>query len=270
MNSAIRKFYISCLSGQEPVTAELCIPDKYTLRHPLLVIAHGSGGVAADTEYAKEYVLAQGIATLTIDSFTCRGIDVLSWTDQTSYVSARERAEDIDACLKTVFSNEFIEKFVDPGRVCLLGMSWGADSIIEWHAMESDLPKYHSFLCYGNMWPFKPHWKKIDGENISLYHGESDNWTSMKAAKIFSEQTGAELLTFPNVYHGFFKPGPSQVLEGVMSLSSVDLPVPTTSKRFYMMVKTGQVSVPNVNAVIEFNEEASKAVLDDITVYLNK
>ena len=48
-------------------------------------------------------------------------------------------------------------------------------------------------LCYGNLWSLKKHFIMQKIYDVTLYHGEEDNWTSAEKGKIFAEETNSEL-----------------------------------------------------------------------------
>src|SRR5713226_9222295 len=67
------------LAGREdgkPVTVagELRLPRAGTERFPLVILLHGSGGIAGLVVEWERDLLAMGVATFVIDSFTGRGI----------------------------------------------------------------------------------------------------------------------------------------------------------------------------------------------------
>lgn len=89
-------------------------------RSPALVIVHGFGGVSDAREgfWARE-LAAFGVASLVVESFIARGAGTS--IDDQSRVSTAQGVRDAYAALGYLAQQEF----VDPGRIGVMGMSWG-------------------------------------------------------------------------------------------------------------------------------------------------
>jgi hypothetical protein len=113
------------LAGREdgkPVTVggELRLPRAGTERLPLVILLHGSGGIAGFVVEWERDLLAMGVATFVIDSFTGRGI--INTNNDQSQLGRLAQTEDAYRALAVLAKHPRI----DPTRVMLMGFSRGA------------------------------------------------------------------------------------------------------------------------------------------------
>ena len=254
------------------VGCEVSIPYKFDGNQPLCIISHGSGGLGNDTEHFVNALNDSGIATLCIDSFSCRNMTNINWNELGGYVSPRARAYETAQAFKFVVENhESLFANLDITKVACVGFSWGADSIAQVIAHYGDvLPKETFYaLVYGNLWPFEPEFYNAKDCDVTLYHGTDDNWTSAERGKIFAKETNSEFVEFFDCSHGFCKPGyDDEVAEQVMINHHADFPVPTRLKDVFSWIQKGKIwkdtDMQRVDSKMSFDPMATQRIISDI------
>ncbi len=110
----------------KPVTiaGELRLPRAGTDRFPVVVLLHGSGGISSVVTDWERDLLAMGVATFVIDSYTGRGI--VSTINDMSQLGRLVQIEDAYRALEILQKHPRIE----PERVMLMGFSWGGHAAL--------------------------------------------------------------------------------------------------------------------------------------------
>ena len=103
------------------LAAQLYKPAQATGRVPAVAIFHGCGGPGQNTARMAGLLASWGYAALTVDSFSARGLKDVCGRNWPTQADAEARAHDIDASLKWLAA----QGFVDPKRLAYMGYSYG-------------------------------------------------------------------------------------------------------------------------------------------------
>jgi dienelactone hydrolase len=103
------------------LTAQLYKPPATTGQVPAVAIFHGCGGPGQNTARMAGLLALWGYAALAVDSFSARGLKDVCGRNWPSQTDAEARAHDIDASLKWLGA----QSFVDPRRLAFMGYSYG-------------------------------------------------------------------------------------------------------------------------------------------------
>ena len=103
------------------LAAQLYKPAQATGRVPAVAIFHGCGGPGQNTARMAGLLASWGYAALAVDSFSARGLKDVCGRNWPTQADAEARAHDIDASLKWLAA----QGFVDPKRLAYMGYSYG-------------------------------------------------------------------------------------------------------------------------------------------------
>ena len=103
------------------LAAQLYKPAQATGRVPAVAIFHGCGGPGQNTTRMAGLLASWGYAALAVDSFSARGLKDVCGRNWPTQADAEARADDIDASLKWLAA----QGFVDPKRLAYMGYSYG-------------------------------------------------------------------------------------------------------------------------------------------------
>jgi len=135
------QFLLGSQDGR-PVTlaAELRLPTAGTTRLPAMILLHGSGGIQSGNDRWARELNDLGIATLTIDSFTERGIG--------STVGAQGQLSELSVIIDAYRALEILAKHprIDPARIGLLGNSRGGQRVFNLALTPSRLERHDLHL----------------------------------------------------------------------------------------------------------------------------
>jgi dienelactone hydrolase len=181
-------------------------------RLPVVVLIHGSGGMAANIEMWSAELNAIGISTFAIDGFTGRGLTAVS-TDQA--LLGR-----LNLILDAYRALDILAKHprVDPARIVLMGFSRGGQttlfaSVKRFHAMWNK-----SGVEFAGYVPFYPDCMttyrsdtEIAERPIRIFHGTPDDYNPVAACKPYVARLRAAgrdviLTEYPNAQHAFDNP----------------------------------------------------------------
>ena len=109
--------------------------------------------------------------------------------------------------------------------------------------------------------------------DVTLYHGEKDNWTSPEKSKIFAEQTDSKYVEFFDCVHGFCKPAIGRNNAGEVIVNhNAPFPIPTELTEVYKWIKQGKIwedtDFLKVSALMEYDDLATQRILSDIHQHL--
>lgn len=259
------------------IGCEVIIPDKFIGDQPLCIISHGSGGLGSDTELFVSSLTNAGIACLLVDSFTGRNVSSLSWDSQSSYISPKVRAHETIEAYKFLLENkDTLFQCINLNKVALVGFSWGADTLAQILGQHTDVIPSNAFyaLCYGNLWPFESAFYNAKNQNVTLYHGSDDNWTSPEKSKIFANETNSKYVEFFGCTHGFCKFGyDKNMVTQVVINHHADFPVPTEMHEVYYWIQQGKIwkdtSWKKVDVEMTYDQLASEKIISDIIQHLS-
>lgn len=170
------QFLLGAKDGQ-PVTlaVELRLPTAGTTRLPAMILLHGSAGVQGGNDRWARELNDLGIATLTVDSFTERGIG--------STVGAQGQLSEVAVVIDAYRALEMLAKHprIDPTRIGLLGNSRGAVSTL--YASMKRFQRMYApvdaqFAVYLSLYPlcYKAYIDETDVADrpIRLFNGTAD------------------------------------------------------------------------------------------------
>lgn len=179
------------LSGREdgkPVTiaGELRLPRAGSDRVPLVILLHGSGGVGGYVIDWERELLATGVATFVIDSFTGRGL--VSVNDDQSQVGRLVQIEDAYRALAVLARHPRI----DPDRVMLMGFSRGGHSTL--YASLARFQRMHAasaarFAAYVAFYPgcsvaYRDD-EDIAARPVRVFQGTADDYTPIAPCRAY-------------------------------------------------------------------------------------
>lgn len=207
-----QEFLVGRKDGK-PVTlaGELRLPRAGTERLPVVVLLHGSGGISSYVTDWERDLLAMGVATFVIDSFSGRGITSVN-NDQ-SQIGRFVQLEDAYRAF------ELLEQHprVDPTRIVLMGFSRGGSATLyaalrrfqRMHGPASG----HEFAAYLAFYPtcnvaYRDD-EDISAKPVRIFHGEADNYAPIAPCRAYVERlaakqgTDVKLTAYPDALHVF-------------------------------------------------------------------
>ncbi|WP_269505086.1 dienelactone hydrolase family protein [Burkholderia sp. IMCC1007] len=207
-----QEFLVGRKDGK-PVTlaGELRLPRSGSERFPLVILLHGSGGISSYVTDWEQDLLAMGVATFVVDSFSGRGISSVN-NDQ-SQIGRLVQIEDAYRAL------ELLEKHpkVDPARIVLMGFSRGGSA-----ALYAALKRFqrmhgpasgHEFAAYLAFYPTcnvtYRNDEDITARPVRIFHGEADDYAPIAPCRAYVERLAAKkgtevkLTAYPDALHVF-------------------------------------------------------------------
>jgi dienelactone hydrolase len=175
---------------------------------PLVILAHGCGGVSgAALGWARDFE-ALGIASLVLDSFAGRSIsNVCSGAEGVNQASL---LVDLFRAVDAMESNEYI----DSSKVVVMGLSMGGRTAL-WSAQErfQDLYKGRPLAAHVAFYPLGCYIQlenetEVEGGPIRIFHGEDDNWLPITQCETYVDRMSAggvdiEIFAYPDSHHAF-------------------------------------------------------------------
>ncbi|KVM81657.1 carboxymethylenebutenolidase [Burkholderia ubonensis] len=202
------------LAGREdgkPVTiaGELRLPRAGSERFPLVILLHGSGGISSYVTDWERELLAMGVATFVIDSFTSRGL--VSVNDDQAQLGRLVQIEDAYRALAVLAKHPRI----DPARVMLMGFSRGGHSTL--YASLTRFQRMHAvsaarFAAYVAFYPGCPTAYRDDEDiaprPVRVFAGTGDDYTPIAPCRAYVERLKAagrdvSLTEYPGARHVF-------------------------------------------------------------------
>ena len=200
------------------ISAELRLPRADSLprtdadRQPAMVLMHGSGGIQANEDHWARELNEIGVATLTVDSFTGRGI-LYTAADQSQLGNL---ANIIDAyrALELLAKSPFIAR----DRIGIMGFSRGGRAAL--YASLKRFQRLHgpSGLEFATYIPFYSacYTKYVDDEVVNdkpirLFHGSADDYAPVARCRAYVERLrragkNVELTEYADAHHSFDNP----------------------------------------------------------------
>jgi dienelactone hydrolase len=181
-------------------------------RLPVVVLQHGSGGMAANVELWARELNAMGVSTFALDGFTGRGLTQVS-TNQAS-LGRLNFILDIYRALDVLAKHPR----VDSQRIALMGFSRGGQA-----ALYASLKRFHrmwnrSGIELAAYIPFYPDCAttfvsdtEVADSPIRIFGGTQDDYNPIALCKAYVERLKAagrdvQLTEYPNASHAFDNP----------------------------------------------------------------
>ena len=220
------------LAGREdgkPVTVagELRLPRAGTDRLPLVILLHGSGGISGYIVEWEQELLAMGIATFVVDSFTSRGI--ANTTNDQAQLGRLAQTEDAYRALAVLARHPRI----DPARVILMGFSRGGQN-----ALYSSLTRFQRMHLSASGARFAAHiafypdctYTYHDDDDLAapvrIFHGGADNYNPIGPCRAYVERVRAKGKDIQITEY----PGASHVFDGRAYKPPVSIPQAQTTR----------------------------------------
>ena len=175
---------------------------------PLVVIAHGCGGVSGAALGWSRDLEAAGIGSLVLDSFEGRGLSsVCSGSEgvtQASLLVDAFRAVDAVGTHPSV----------DESQIAIMGLSMGGRTAL-WSAQERFQGLYDGrpFAAYVAFYPLGCYIElenetQVAGGPIRIFHGEDDDWLPIGQCRTYTDRMAAGgvdigLFAYPDAQHAF-------------------------------------------------------------------
>lgn len=181
-------------------------------RLPVVLLVHGSGGIAAGIDVWSQEFNARGISTFVLDSFTGRGLTSVS-TDQ-SVLGRLNMILDVYHALGILAKHPR----VDPARIALMGFSRGGQATLYASLTRFQQTWNKSGVSFAAYVPFYPDCMttyisdtELTGGPIRIFHGTADDYDPVAPCKAYMERLraagrDAQLTEYPNASHGFDNP----------------------------------------------------------------
>lgn len=196
------------------ITAKLNLPVSAAgqARFPAAILLHGSAGLSRlQSRYARE-LLAGGVATLVIDSFSGRGIQ--STVGQQKLLATDAMVVDAYAALRLLSSHPRI----DSEAIALIGWSKGGVASL-WSARESFRRRLakgrQRFAAHVAFYPWCGEREAdihLTDAPILVLSGELDDWAGARPCRDYVAQVrragyDARIVIYPGTQHGFDNAG---------------------------------------------------------------
>ncbi len=181
-------------------------------RLPLVVLVHGSGGINSGIDAWERLFLSAGIATLTLDGFTGRGLRSVN-ADQ-SQLGRLAMIVDTYRALATMVAHTLI----DPARIVLMGFSRGGQT-----ALYAALRRFHTLwndsdATFAGYLPFYPDCStryqqdtEMVDRPIRIHHGTADDYDTFvhctdHVARLQAAGADVRLTPYEGAQHAFDVP----------------------------------------------------------------
>jgi dienelactone hydrolase len=199
-------------NGKPTTTSGQLRLAKSSGRLPVVVLQHGSAGMAPNVEMWARELNKIGISTFALDGFTGRGLTEVN-TNQ-ALLGRLNFVLDIYRALDVLAKHPSI----DPARIALMGFSRGGQA-----TLYASLTRFHrqwnksdtEFAAYVPLYPdcMTTFLSDTDvvGRPIRIFGGTQDDYNPIAACKAYVERLRAagadvELTQYPNASHAFDNP----------------------------------------------------------------
>ena len=198
--------------GKATTTSGLLRLAKSSGRLPVVVLQHGSAGMAPNVEMWARELNKIGVSTFALDGFTGRGLTEVN-TNQ-ALLGRLNFILDIYRALDVLAKHPRI----DPARIALMGFSRGGQA-----TLYASLKRFHglwnkSGVEFAAYVPFYPDCMTtflsdtdVVGRPIRIFGGTQDDYNPIAACKAYVERLRAagadvEVTEYPNASHAFDNP----------------------------------------------------------------
>ena len=202
------------LNGREDgrpgtIAGELRLPKAGVDRLPLVILLHGSGGIGSSVADWEQYLLAMGVATFVLDSFSGRG--VVNTNNDQAQLPRLAQTEDAFRALAILSKHPRI----DPARIMVMGFSRGGQN-----ALYASLKRFHrlhaspgtEFAAYIAFYPDCTYTYREDDDLVAkpvrIFQGSADNYDPVAPCRSYVERLTAkgndvQLTEYPRANHLF-------------------------------------------------------------------
>jgi dienelactone hydrolase len=198
------------------VSGALSLPTEATLeregKSPAVILAHGTGGVSDEREYAwAKRLNSWGIAAFVVDSYTGRGIKPPIYADSPRFTHFVAHLVDAYLALQLVSTHPRI----DGSRVAVMGFSRGGEvavnAVFDSFRAGAVGNAPHRFAAYIPFYPycnFRHVGRSLAMAPMLMLLGGADEMTEpgpceRLAAWLKARGMSIRVITYPNAHHGF-------------------------------------------------------------------
>ena len=184
--------FLSGAKGGKSVTVagELRIPRAGSDRIPLVILLHGSSGVAGFTTDWEQELNSMGVATFVLDSFSGRGL--------VNVVNDQGQLGRLAQIYDAYRALDLFEKHprIDPARIVIMGSSRGGQA-----ALYSSVRRFQrmygpasgrEFAAYIALYPSCDTVYRNDEEvstnPIRIFHGSADDYVPVAQCRLYAER----------------------------------------------------------------------------------
>ncbi len=258
---------------------ELRLPFGVAGRVPVVVLIHGSGGIAAGPDMWARTLNAAGIGAFILDSFSGRGI-----------VSTVEDQDQLNSLSMVVDAYRALDVLAAHPRV-------RADRIAVWGFSKGAVPSVYAAMerfrgGFGSAAKFAAHVgfytpcniayerdQAMGGVPIRLYHGASDDYVNPAAcrtlvARLKPAGVDVTLTEYADSQHGFDSPTTPRLVEVPKAQSTRNCRLKEGPNGTLLEAETGQPyairtsACVAVGAHVGHNPQATEAVRADVMAFL--
>lgn len=208
------------------ITGELRLPGAGAKKLPVVLLVHGSGGVGPNIRYWETQLNRLGIATLTIDSFTGRGVKntVADQTQVSNYAMVYDSYRALE-----LLSNH---PRIDPDRIAIMGFSKGAIA-----ALYTSMTRFQDLYAVSGA-KFAAHLAfypacntthiddtKIGKVPVRIFHGVADDYVLIEPCRDYVDRlktAGADagIFEYAGAHHSFDNPAITRAIKLPAALTS--------------------------------------------------
>ena len=205
------QFLIGDANARATVTTGVLRIPRGEGRLPVVVLQHGSGGMAANIEMLSRELNAIGVSTLALDGFTGRGLTNVG-TNQ-ALLGRLNFVLDIYRALEVLAKHPR----VDPQRIALMGFSRGGQAALYASLKRFQKTWNRSGIEFGAYIPFYPDCAttfvadtEVADRPIRIFGGTQDDYNPIALCKAYVERLkpagrDAQLTEYPTASHAFDK-----------------------------------------------------------------
>lgn len=245
---------------------------------PLVIIAHGCGGIGgASLGWARD-LEPLGVASLVLDSFEGRSIsNVCSGSEGVNQASL---LVDLFRAAEVLASNEHI----DSSRIGVMGLSMGGRTAL-WSAQERFQDQYNGrpLAAYVAFYPLGCYIElenetDVTGGPIRIFHGEDDDWLPVSQCKTYVDRMAIgdvdiDLFAYSDAHHSFDDRGLTEAFHLPGALSPRNCVVVEKGGVLTETSAGGPATVDNScverGATIAYNALARDEAAADLKAFLN-
>lgn len=266
------------LEEGEPVIVggRLRIPPT-TAPLPLVILAHGCGGVGgASLGWARD-MESWGVASFVLDSF--EGRELKSVCTGSEGINQASLLVDLFRAAETLESHDY----VDGSRIAVMGLSMGGRTAL-WSAQErfQDLYEGRPLSAYVAFYPLGCYIElenetAVAGGPIRIFHGEEDDWLPIFQCETYVDRMAAgdvdiDLFAYPGAHHSFDDRGLTEAFPVIGALSPRNCVVVEEDGVLTETSAGGAATAANScverGATIAYNAEAREQATIDLTEFL--